>query len=127
MDWSAVLAGAIGGAVGAGATGGFTSWRDYRRERRRLSAAIGMVAVELEENRVRVEKGDQVKDRLTLHDWAENKAILAEHLEPRNKALWDELVRAYGTIFEAMGGGSPPTVDQLGGLKRQLDDEKSRL
>jgi hypothetical protein len=81
----------------------------------------------LEENRVRVEKGDQVKDRLTLHDWAENKAILAEHLEPRHKALRDELVRAYGAIFEAMGGASPPTLDQLGGLKRQPDDEKSRL
>lgn len=112
MDWSAVIAGAIGGAVGAGATGGFTSWRDYRHEHRCLSGAIGMVSVELDQNRERINRfgQDDVKGRLTLGDWASNKATLAEHLERRDPALWDELVRAYNKIHEARGqSGRAPT------------------
>jgi hypothetical protein len=130
VDWTALIAGAIGGIAGALGTGGVTSWRDRRNERRRLSAAIGMVAVELKENRERIERVGRrdVKKHLTLQDWADNKAILAEHLEPRNEPLWNALVTAYNMIYEAKSEiGEAPSAETLGDLKRRLDNDRSQL
>jgi hypothetical protein len=121
MDWTALIAGAIGGIAGALGTGGVTSWRDRRNEKRRLSAAIGMVAVELKENLERIERvgPSDAKKHLTLQDWANNKATLAEHLEPRNEPLWNKLVTAYNMVYEAkIEIGEPPSAETLGELKK---------
>jgi hypothetical protein len=129
--WSSLIAGAAGGVIGAFGTGGVTSWRDSVHAKRRTSAALGMVSVELDENRDRIERfgRDKVKDLLTLHDWGMNKVTLAEHLEPNNKDLWEELVRVFNTIFEARDNRTnvlAPSPAELVDLKQKLDDHRRR-
>jgi hypothetical protein len=88
-----------------------------------------MVAAELKENRLRIERGADLRKVLTLHDWVQNKPTLAEQLKPRNEGLWNGLVDAYGRTFDASREGCqpPPRVEELGQLERELEAERSRL
>jgi hypothetical protein len=123
--WSGVIGAGLGAIFTAGATWFISVRLERQRENHRLLGALEVVATELEENRARIERhGDQVGDRLTLHDWATNKSALAA-LVVRNESLWSAVARAYARIHETRGGGgSPPDSELLDDLVRQLTEEQ---
>jgi hypothetical protein len=126
-----IWAGIIGAGLGAIFTA-FGSWLISARLERsasyhRLVGALELVVRELQENSARIERhGDEVGDRLTLHDWATSKSALVG-LKLRNEPLWEEVADAYGQIHETRGGNSPPDKALLDGLAQQLTDEQEAV
>jgi hypothetical protein len=119
---SEIAAGAVGAVLGAIFTAGGTWWvsvrLDRQRENRVLIGAIAVVAQELEENRQRITRGEQ----LTLEDWANNKVAMSG-LELRDPSLWKEVVETYGAIYER----TPLRAEELENLRLRLKQQQERL
>jgi hypothetical protein len=126
--WSGVIGAGLGAFLTAGATWLISVRMENARENQRLLGALELVAIELEENRARIERhGADVGDRLTLHDWATNKSALAA-LVTRNENLWDDVARVYANIHETRGGGdSPPDVELLRHVVSRLAEEQAAV
>jgi hypothetical protein len=130
MD-SVIASGIVGAVVGAVFTAGGT-WAvsvrlDRQRDSRRLIAAIGVVAAEIEENANRLSRSNARLEDLTLGDWTHNKPALAA-LALRNDPLWTRVVSLYGEIFEAqLKRGTPPSATALRDTRERLLAEYASL
>jgi hypothetical protein len=117
---------ALGGVVlGAGATWWVTTRIERRRERVQLGGVLGLLVSELRDNRDRIGRGAD-PGALTYGDWHASKAAFSQLM--RDQQLWEDVVRAYGQIYEARHARrEPPTADELDGLADKLNAQRDRL
>jgi hypothetical protein len=114
---------ALGGVLlGAFATWWVSTRVERRRERVQLGGVLGLLAEELAANSDRIRRGDD----LTYGDWHASKAAFSQLM--RDEELWRRVVKAYGTIFEAARGSTPPPpAEELDELAQVLAARRDRL
>ena len=129
------LAGLIGVFLGAAVSVLGTWWvstlLERRRDNRRLSGVLGLLASELKDNEERPRHNpgatrDDWDNLLTLGNWDANKAAFSQLM--RDPELWERVTTMYKDIFEAISGRQdPPTVDALGDVYRRLLASREQL
>ncbi len=126
FDASATVAAVVGAIATAGASIFVARRMDNESDRRKLAAALGLVATEVHENAKRL-SSDLGPGSLTLGDWQGTKGTLIS-LASRDEQLWETLAETYRSTFEAqVGRGDPPAVDALEQLSERLRAEGKTL
>jgi hypothetical protein len=124
----ALIGAGVGGVIGTCGTWLVSTRLERRRDNARLRGVVGLLGAELEDNRDRIaahrarpteEPEEPEGQLLTMGDWDANKAAFSQLV--RDEPLWNEVVRIYADIFEAMSGRrDPPEPEQLDAVRGDL-------